>query len=503
MVKQFFSRGQWSVVGGRWLLFFSPLLFFPAANFAATMFCQISATAPAERSVKVSCAVSDFTTTSKIELRFAERFAGLEGLSQRLYRPQIKDANGQRLLPEILGSGVFRVHPNASPRFTLEYELRLAEINGVARDPSKYALTSSLNSQFGVLLLSDVLPSLCTVNQVACEPLAVRLKFQLPDEWQIATTEPEKFGAYDVTHVERAVFFLGPLRTQSFHIEQMKVHVALAGDVSLSDVQVNLLVEAIARQQATMIGSREVGDFLVTLAPFPVPLSGMRSSALTRGRSIVMMLNPDAEARRTLVLYQKHLAHELFHFYLPEAFQARENFDWFWEGTARYVALLTLNQLRFITLRDYLDEIGFEYGTYVANPLRNELSLLAASQGKFANAANYDLVYRKGTLVAALYDLELRTQSESRQNVMDVLRELYWNYRQRELGNREVLATMRKAGKFEKFIKAYIEGTQTIELAQLVKPYGLQVETASGAPRLSVSKSVSLKQNTVLAQLGH
>ncbi len=492
-----------NVWGGRWLFFCSALLLFSAPNFAATMFCQIAATAPAERSVKVSCAVSDFSTTGKVELRFVERFAGLDGLSQRLYRIRITDANGQRLLPEILGSGVYRVNPNAAPRLTLEYELRLGAINGVARDPSKYALTSSLSPQFGLLLLSDALPSLCGVNQVTCESSAVRLKFQLPDEWQVATTEPEKFGAYDVANVERAVFFFGPLRTQNINVEQMRLQVALAGDVSLSDVQVNLLVEAIARQQATMIGSREVGDFLVTLAPFPVPLTGLRSSALTRGRSIVMMLNPDADSRRTLALYQKHLAHELFHFYLPEAFQARENFDWFWEGTARYVALLTLNQLRFITLRDYLDEIGFEYGTYAANPLRKQVSLLAASQSKFANAANYDLVYGKGTLVAALYDLELRTQSESRQNVMDVLRELYWNYRQRDLGNREVLATMRKAGKFEKFIRAYVEGTQNIELAQLVKSYGLEVQTASGSPRLSISKSVSLKQNTVLAQLGH
>ncbi len=502
-MKQFFCGSRWSVVGGRWFFFFSVWLFFPAASFAATLFCQISSISPYERSLKVSCTVSDLPITGKVELRFADRFAGIEGLSERLYGLQIRDTNGQRLLPEILGSGVYRINPANSSQLTLEYQLRLAEVNGISRDPSKYALTSSLSPQFGFLLLSDVLPNFCAVSKAECESLAVRLKFQLPDEWQVATTEPESFGAFDVADLERAIFFIGKLRRQAITIGQMKIQVALAGDTSLSDVQVNVLVEAIARQQATMMESREQGDFLVTLTPFPIPLTGMRSSALTRGRSIVMMLNPEADARRTLALYQKHLAHEMFHFYLPEAFQARENFDWFWEGSARYVALLTLNRLRFINLREYLDEISFEYETYAANPLRNQVSLIAASQGKFANAASYELVYRKGTLIAALYDLELRTQSDSRKNVMNVLRELYGNYRQRDIGNREVLATMRKAGKFEKFIQDYIEGTAAIELADLVKPYGLKVETASGSPRLSVVRNPSLKQNTVLAQLGH
>ncbi len=489
--------------GRQWFFLLSILPLFPAFSFAATLFCQISSVAPVERALKVGCTVSDLPVAGKVELRFTDRFAGIEGLSDRLYGLQIKDKTGRRLLPEILGGGVYRVNPNSSAQLTLEYQLRLAEVNGVSRDPSKYALTSTLSPQFGFLLLSDVLPNFCAVNKAECEALAVRLKFQLPNEWQVTTTEPESFGAFDVAHVERAVFLIGKLRTQIINVEQMKFRVALAGDTSLSDVQVNLLVEAIGRQQATMMESREQGDFLVTLTPFPIPLTGLRSSAVTRGRSIVMMLNPDTDARRTLSLYQKHLAHEMFHFYVPEAFQPRENFDWFWEGFARYAALLTLNRLRFINLREYLDEISFEYETYAANPLRKQVSLIAASQGKFASTDSYELVYRKGTLVAALYDLELRTQSDSRKNVLDVLRELYAGYRQRDIGNREVLATMRKAGKFEKFIQDYIEGTTTIELAESVKPYGLKVESPTGSPRLSVIKNPSLKQNTVLAQLGH
>src|SRR6185503_17872992 len=141
------------------------------------------------------------------------------------------------------------------------------------------------------------------------------------------------------------------------------------------------------------------------------------------------------------------------HFYLPNAFRIRENFDWFWEGFTRYTAFTTLLRLRLITLRDYLDALGEEYEAYSFNPLRARLSLIAASPDKFANPASYELVYRKGMLIAALYDLELRWQSGGRQSLMDVMRALYQTYALsgREVGNREVLAELAKSGNFAHF----------------------------------------------------
>lgn len=132
-MKQVFCGSRCAVLCFRWFFFFSLLLFFPGANFAATLFCQTSSIVPAERSLKVSCKVADFPTTGKLEIRFADRFAGIEGLSERVYGIIFKDANGQRLMPEILGRGVYRITPTASSSLTLEYQLRLAEVNGIDR----------------------------------------------------------------------------------------------------------------------------------------------------------------------------------------------------------------------------------------------------------------------------------------------------------------------------------------------------------------------------------
>lgn len=486
----------------RWL-FILFLLGFSSPVPASTLSCEISSFAPAERSFKVGCTVRNVPATGKIELRFLDRFAGIERMSDRIAGLQIKDATGQRLLPEILGNGGYRFAPGNSAQITFEYEMRLARVMGASLDPGRYALTSSLGPHAGFLLLSDVLPSICSVNEPMCAWQSVRLKLHLPDEWQVATTEPESSQIFEVAEINRAIFFVGNLHTHTVQVEQMRIQVAVAEGTNLSTTQIIALAEAIARKQAAFIGSREQGNYLITLAPFPVPLTGLRSSALTRGRSVVMMLNPEPDAQRTWAVYQKHLAHEMFHLYLPEAFQARENFDWFWEGFTRYVALLTLNQLRLLSGREYLDEIGFEFEAYKTNPLRDRISLLAVSQGKFANAASYELLYRKGTLVAALYDLELRVQSDGKKTVLDIMRELYATYRQRDIGNQEVLAALKKGGKFESFLRDYIEGTREIDLEDRVKSFGLKVENAGGHPRLLAAKKLSGKQTAWLAALGH
>lgn len=373
-------------------------------------------------------------------------------------------------------------------------------------DPSQYALVSSLGLDAGFLMLADLLPRLCAEGLDCGVGNPLRLQIAPPLGWQIATTEKRREDFFEIPDQRRATFFLARMREKAMAIGVMNVRVAIAGDWSFSDEEVFTLAEAIAREQAAVTGGAERGSFLVTLAPFPQPLTGLRSSAVTTGRTCVLMLNPSSEAAATFAHYRRHLAHEMFHFYLPNAFQIQENFDWFWEGGARYIALLTLARLRLIGLREYMDAIGAEYEAYWFNPLRDQVSLIAVSPEKFVSGANYDLVYRKGMLVAALYDLELRWQSKGKLNVTDVVRKLYRDYalRRREVGNREVLDEMNKAGNFSRLIRDDIEGVRDIDLSERVKRYGLVMEwEAAGRRRvrLKMATRLSKRQQALFSEL--
>ena len=148
-----------------------------------------------------------------------------------------------------------------------------------------------------------------------------------------------------------------------------------------------------------------------------------------------------------------------------------------------------------------LEEMSYEFQFYSNNPLRNKLSLVDLSPEKFANPASYELIYHKGTLVAWLYDLELRTQTEGRKNVLTVMRDLFQAYgnNQQEIGNREILEALGKAAKLDSLINDYINGTKEIDLAERLKKYGFSVE--GNVTKLSIKPKWSKKQQALIEGL--
>lgn len=440
-------------------------------------------------------------TSGKTAISFVDQFAGVDRLSERVHALKLTTASGEALPREIRGNGLYLF--SAKPGgIRISYEMKLAR----ALDPAQFALCSSVGTDAAVLMMADLLPRVCRGEQSCEANNPARLKIAVPSGWQLATVEREREGIFDLPDSSRAVFFLAKFREQTTKVGAMNLRVAVAGEWNFSDEEVFPLAAAIAGQQAAMIGSREQGDFLVTIAPFPQPLTGLRSSAVTLGRTVVLMLNPNNDSAQTLKHFRRHLAHEMFHFYLPNAFVIRENFDWFWEGFTRYMALMTLAELRLIDLNEYLDAINAEYEAYLFNPSRAQLSLVAASPEKFASTASYDLVYRKGMLVAALYDLELRWQSRATLNLATVMKALYANFAasKRAVGNQEVIRELSQPGDFARLIRDDIEGTREIDLAERIKSYGLKIELSvamRGRPRLRAATRLNDRQRAVLSGL--
>ncbi len=473
------------------------LCFLPVISYAHS--CQIFEISPENHSLKIQYQLMKVAPNSNIELRFLDRFAGIENLSQRVSMLRIKDENDQRLLPEISGNGLYRFSSRNSSVIKINFEMRLSHVSGAARDPGNYALTSSLSREAGFFLLSDLLPEICISNQ--CQNNNLQLSLQPPAEWSAASTESKTDDFYTIADWRKATFFIGKLRRKTLQANQMKVEVAIAGEHSIRDEEVTNIAKAIANEQSKMLGTTNKNNYLVTLAPFPIPITGLRSSALTRGRTVIMMMNAEPNEKLALKHFQKHLAHEMFHYYLPEGFNVRENFDWFWEGFTRYLALLTLHRLRMFDLPVMLEEMSYEFQFYSNNPLRNKLSLVDLSPEKFANPASYELIYHKGTLVAWLYDLELRTQTEGRKNVLTVMRDLFQAYgnNQQEIGNREILEALGKAAKLDSFTNDYIKGTKEIDLAERLKKYGFSVE--DNITKLSIKPKWSKKQQALIEGL--
>lgn len=456
--------------------------------------CRIFDISPEKRTLSITCLIREAEEGRNV-LRFLDQFAGIENLSDRIGAVRLRDASGATLPTEIRGDGLFTFNVGKASRpIEIRYDVRLSR----ALEPGRYALTSSLGPEAAFILAGDIFPD---GLKKAGQPLEVEM--EPPPGWQVVSAEPFNGSRFAVSDTGRAVFFLSRMRIRTAEAGDMRFRVAIAGGWEFSDDSITNLAQSIARSQAGMLDARPSGNFLVTLAPFPLPMTGLRSAALARGNSVVFMLNPGNDRSRNLKLFQRHLAHEMLHFYLPNSFRVRENFDWFWEGFTRYLGLVTLVQIEALTFQDLLQNLGDEYEAYTVNPLRGATSLIAASPEKFSDAANYEIVYRKGLVVAALYDLELRWQSRGKESLGSVVRKLYQDYalQDREIGNREVLSELGRAGNFASFIADYIEGVREINLPELLEPYGIVVDRSvtGGRGRLAVSARLSDRQKALAA----
>jgi predicted metalloprotease with PDZ domain len=464
-----------------------------AAQPTPTYTCRVTRIEPETRSLTVRCEVT--APRRRVEIVFRDRFAGMTNLSARIKSFEVGEENGPRLPAENLGSGQYAIKPadtELGRSIVFSYQMNLA----APLEPGQYALASSLGPDAAVLYAADLFPELA---ELGLRPKSIEVS--PPEGWRLTTVGT----AGEIADWDNQVYFLGRLRERAFEIRNMRLRLAITGTWPFADDEIARLAETIARVQTGMVEGQAKGDYLVALAPFPLPLMGLRSAGLARGRSVTLVLNPNENPAQTRVHLARHLAHEMFHFYLPNAFSVRENFDWFWEGFTRYVALATLLEGQLITIAEYLDALQNEDEAYGVNPLRTRISLVAASPEKFATPAHYEIVYRKGMLVAALYDLELRWQSRARSKLTDIIRILYRDYAltSREIGHREVIEALGRAGNFAPFIADYIEGVREIDLARQLKTYGIEIERQAtrGRARFIVPAKPNSQQRALLDSL--
>ena len=452
--------------------------------------CRIFNVSVLDRAFDVACQIP---ARERVRLFFKEEYAGIEKLNERVFSPRVRDSNGQSITLELRGGGQYALDARNRPG-PVEFSYRV-RLNGPL-EPGQYALASSMGPEAAILYLADLVPRI-SEESTSEQPYSLsKVTIEAPEGWNISSLERGDGQTFEVSDHALATFFLGKLRKQP--------NTAIAGTWGFDDDRVVQLSKTIAQRQAAMMNVTLADNFLIALAPFPLPLTGLRSAGLARGRTVVLMLNQGNDALRTRAHFERHLAHEMFHFYLPNAFVIRDNFDWFWEGFTRYVGLLSLLEAGVIRVDDYLDVLLAEYDAYRVNPQRNSISLVSASPEKFASAANYEIVYRKGLLVAALYDLELRWQSRGKNRLSQVIANLYRDYAltRREVGNREVLDALKRAGNFSQQIANDIEGVSEIDLLARLEVYGIVMDrsVSQGRARLVISPRLSDRQRELLSQ---
>ncbi|HKQ51102.1 MAG TPA: hypothetical protein VJT74_01945 [Pyrinomonadaceae bacterium] len=425
---------------------------------------------------------------------FRNVYANVTGLAERIENLKLFDGEGREVNVRRLAPGEYEADA-AAARFVYEMKLDAPLFEGDA------AHVSWLTPERGFLMLGDLLP-LAGGDKAS----GARVTFSLPERWAVASSaRPGAGGAFELADSEAGVFFVGQnLRERREKVGAMEFVFVTAGEWAFSDEEVMDVAARILKEHAETFGGAARDTVMLALAPFPRAAGADHWSAETRGASVTLLAGRSPSRTAALAQLSFPLAHELFHLWVPNALGLDGSYDWFYEGFTLYQALSAAVRLELLTFQDYLNAVGRAFDAYKSAQGREQLSLLKASERRWTLAPA--LIYNKGLLVAFLYDLTLRQQTKNKRTLADVYRELFRLARasaSHRDGNQAALAALNEAGDVRELTRKYVEDAGEIELAQMVAPFGLRVETFGARTRLSVAESLSGSQRDLLRKFGY
>lgn len=421
---------------------------------------------------------------------FRNAYAGILNLGERIEKLSLFDAQGGEVGARKLASGEYEAVREATK---ISYELKLDP----PRSTNDSAHASWLTATRGVLMPGDLLP---------VPSARAKLSLTLPDQWKVATLETRNGdGQYEIEDAESSIFFVGgDLRTTQKNVRGMEFTFATAGEWAFSDEDVAGIGRDIIAEHARIAGGVPRRNTLIVLAPFPQTADASRWSAETRGGTVFFLSGRSTSRAAGLARLSAPLAHEIFHLWVPNALALSGDYAWFYEGFTVYQSMRVSVELGYLTFQDSLDSLARAYDNYLALREQDKYSLVETSTRRWGGSNS--LIYHKGMLAAALYDLTVRQKSRGKRSLEDVYRMLFRQHRtgaERQVGNAAVIAMLNSVADGSDFSKRYIEGTSPLDITNALDTFGLKLKRDRSRTMINVADSLSRAQRDLLRQMGY
>lgn len=455
------------------LILLSPAVVSAQSNLRS--YVEISLTSPGQ--IKVVAQLSEPVNSWS----FRNAYAGVLGVAERIEDFRAVDAVVQKA-----ATGEFRSDRKSN---RISYTVKLPK--PTLADVSHF---SWLDENRGFLMFADMIP---------VEVVGVSAQIVLPAGWHAESSSPRNVDeVWEVSEPEKAVFYLGrdgDLRESSTTVEGNPIDIVLSGKWSFKDRDALESATSVMRRYLVLTGFRLRDRPAIMIAPLPIRDRNTTWKAETRGSTVVLLLNPDAEIKRWKSQLTIIFTHEMLHLWVPNSLKLEGDYDWFFEGFTLYTALRTSLELGVIDFKEYLATLARVYDTYRAHP--DTLSLIEESARRWASAGSQ--VYVKGMLVAFLYDLMMRKESGGQRSLADSYRELFnGQLTDGADGNEAIISVLGSTAGSRNFIKSYVENSTAVELDKVLPAYGLSVLFTSKGSQLRVG-DLNPDQKQLLRSLGH
>lgn len=310
----------------------------------------------------------------------------------------------------------------------------------------------------------------------------VRVRWDLPAEWKLATPWGEVLGTPNTYRVKDVYELLEVGMMVGRHIQRtttmgdVSVTLAVGHDLEQSVTLLEQTVQPIIAAAARIFAGTPPGKFVVIANRD----SYDGGTTFTRSFDVVFKTLPDLTNRDN---WGHVVTHEMLHLWNGLAIRTGDQAQeyWFSEGFTDYLANLIETRTGMITRERFFSRLGEHIDKY--NALAGTVSLRKAGDDK---AKYYDLVYSGGLLAAFALDMEIRARTEGRRSLDDVMRAMYRDFS--PPGRTYVMSdVVREASgvagaDLSGFFSAYVEGRERLPVDRALASLGRRAIPLNRAP---------------------
>ena len=262
-------------------------------------------------------------------------------------------------------------------------------------------------------------------------PLQLSLHWKnIPEGWALINSfgagQPRQKVNVTLNDFRRGTFLAGEYRIKRFMVNRQPVYAVTRGSFGFSDEEFNDTVKQLMQFTRDLWNSHDFPHYYVVL--LPTDESVRIHAGEGRTNSFSLYLSKDLT---TLAEHRRTLAHELFHAWNPQrlgAFEViggveDERLYWFSEGFTDYYASVLLLRAGLISLEDYLAGYNSLTKEYYTSPIR----LLTAAEMVRKRQTSYEvdrLFYKRGAMLAHYWDNAIRSRTNNKSSLDDVMRSL-------------------------------------------------------------------------------
>src|SRR5687767_12464285 len=262
-------------------------------------------------------------------------------------------------------------------------------------------------------------------------PLQLSLHWKnISEGWALINSfgagQPRQKVNVTLNDFRRGTYLAGDYRIKRIIINQEPVYAVTRGSFGFSDEEFNDTVKQLMQFTRDLWNSHDFPHYYVVLLPTDESVEIRAGEGRTNSFSLYL-----SKDLTTLSKHRHALAHELFHAWNPQRLGDFERIGgvederlyWFSEGVTDYYASVLLLRTGLISLEDYVAGYNSLTKEYYTSPIR----LLTAAEMVRKRQTSYEvdrLFYKRGALLAHYWDNAIRSRTNNKSSLDDVMRSL-------------------------------------------------------------------------------